>query len=131
MSEPHKQQRKQLLIQTMIISAAARYTNNHLRLPEQLTTTVEKGTRACGGLRWGPLLLTEACALGAHQPQGSPAYCCFSASSSFLMKLKRKQNTFIYLAALGLSSGTWDLQFSMWHAGHSVATCGIQFPDQG
>lgn len=38
---------------------------------------------------------------------------------------------FIYLAALGLLSGTWDLQFSTWHAEHSVATRGIPFPDQG
>ena len=43
------------------------------------------------------------------------------------------KNLFIYLVALGLSCGMWDLlQSGLWHAGSSVAACKLlQFPDQG
>ena len=44
----------------------------------------------------------------------------------------------IYLAVPGLSGSTWSLGSSLWHVGSLavacellVATCGIQFPDQG
>ena len=56
----------------------------------------------------------------------------------FVSKKKYLFFLFVYLAALGLSCGTWGLQSSLWHMGslvgageHSVMACGIWFPDQG
>ena len=40
-----------------------------------------------------------------------------------------KKTPFIYLAALGLSCGTWNLLVVACEL--LVAACGIQFPDQG
>ena len=44
---------------------------------------------------------------------------------------KKKYFVFIYLTVPGLSCGTWDLRFSLRHAGSLVASCRIQFPNQG
>ena len=48
------------------------------------------------------------------------------------------KHLFICWTVMVLSCGMWDLQPSLWHAGSLVAackmlvaTCGIQFPDQG
>ena len=38
---------------------------------------------------------------------------------------REPDNIYIYMAALGLSWGTWDIQSSLWHVGSLVAACGI------
>ena len=51
-------------------------------------------------------------------------HCAFVTPGYFIFSL-------IHLAAQGLSCGRRDLWSVLWHAGSLVATCGIQFPDQG
>ena len=50
-----------------------------------------------------------------HVFKEDPYWCPFLLLSSFFLK-------YIYLAALGLSCDTQDLQFSLWHVGSSSLT---------
>lgn len=63
-TEPPEQQWEQLLIQTTVISAllVTLITTSGRGLTSQC---IEQGSRACVGL------LTEACELELHQPQGA------------------------------------------------------------